>query len=400
MRKMKRVRTLAVAFMVGALSLSTLMSSASDFLATEEESTAVETTAAPETEPETPAEPETEPETPAAPETEPETPAEPETEPETEPTEPETDPVEETTPTQPTENDEVLENEEGKIEVSYSDMIVQVNQEDGILIPSLVEEVLNKLDNKQVIINLDSKDQQVPSSLLQAAKGKDVVLTFYMEEGGYSFDIAGVDITDENSANGINLSVSSQDAALDEQVKTMIPENSTGVVYDFQHSGILPTTTVTVPTTGIFDENEHLYCYYVNEAENRLELVGDPFVIGGLASFTIEHCSKYVLSDVKIDGAVTETEPSETTPSETTAGDNETETAAENETAETAGETNETAETQTAADTAAQSSEAGSSSPSTGDTMNPIFYVGLAAFAAILAVAAIKLFGRKPENRN
>ncbi|HIS56066.1 MAG TPA: hypothetical protein IAB48_05350, partial [Candidatus Fimimorpha excrementavium] len=81
MRKMKRVRTLAVAFMVGALSLSTLMSSASDFLATEEESTAVETTAAPETEPETPAEPETEPETPAAPETEPETPAEPETEP-------------------------------------------------------------------------------------------------------------------------------------------------------------------------------------------------------------------------------------------------------------------------------------------------------------------------------
>ena len=32
--------------------------------------------------------------------------------------------------------------------------------------------------------------------------------------------------------------------------------------------------------------------------------------------------------------------------------------------------------------------------------MNPIFYVGLAAFAAILAVAAIKLFGRKPENRN
>ena len=90
-----------------------------------------------------------------------------------------------------------------------------------------------------------------------------------MEEGGYSFDIAGADITDENSANGINLSVSSQDAALDEQVKTMIPDNSTGVVYDFQHSGILPTTTVTVPTTGIFDENEHLYCYYVNEAAEQ-----------------------------------------------------------------------------------------------------------------------------------
>ena len=90
----------------------------------------------------------------------------------------------------------------------------------------------------------------------------------------------------------------------------------------------------------------------------------------------------------------------ETEPSETTAGDNETETAAESETIETAGETNETAATQTAADTAAQSSEADSSSPSTGDTMNPIFYVGLAAFAAILAVAAIKLFGRKPENRN
>lgn len=153
--------------------------------------------------------------------------------------------------------------------------------------------------------------------------------------------------------------IPSRDVKADEQVRPLIPASSSGVVYEFRHAGILPGTTVTVPTAGVFDDNESLYCYYVNEAENRLELADETAAVGGYASFTIDHCSKYVLLDTKIDGAVIETE------------------------------------TDTAEESAADSS-----APSTGDPVNPVFYAGFAAGAAILAGAAWKLFGRKQERRN
>ena len=101
-----------------------------------------------------------------------------------------------------------------------------------------------------------------------------------------------------------------------------LPDTLKYITLDFAFSGELPGTanvTVNLASAG-FTEGTTVYLYYYNPTKNIFELVDDAAYKDGTATFTMTHCSDYIVTSEKLQKELTEEEqkdpekPNVTTP--------------------------------------------------------------------------------------
>ena len=101
-----------------------------------------------------------------------------------------------------------------------------------------------------------------------------------------------------------------------------LPDTLKYITLDFAFSGELPGTanvTVSLASAG-FTEGTTVYLYYYNPTKNIFELVDDAAYKDGTATFTMTHCSEYIVTSEKLQKELTEEEqkdpekPNGTTP--------------------------------------------------------------------------------------
>lgn len=78
------------------------------------------------------------------------------------------------------------------------------------------------------------------------------------------------------------------------------------LIVTFHHHGGLPSSTdIELNVSDKYSDGENLYLYYYNEEENVIEYISNNIIVSnGIADFTIEHCSEYILSTTKIEGSI------------------------------------------------------------------------------------------------
>ena len=90
-----------------------------------------------------------------------------------------------------------------------------------------------------------------------------------------------------------------------------LPATLKYVTLDFAFSGDLPGTanvTVNLASAG-FTEGSTVYLYYYNPDKNIFELVCDATYKNGSATFTMTHCSEYIVTNEKLPSALTAKTP-------------------------------------------------------------------------------------------
>lgn len=96
----------------------------------------------------------------------------------------------------------------------------------------------------------------------------------------------------------VNLGVTISETA--EGISNLIPENTATQIFEFSHSGVIPSGTsfMTELPAGKFGETSYLYHHNVDE--NRLEYVGEFNTVYDRVTMNLTHCSSYVLTDVRL----------------------------------------------------------------------------------------------------
>ena len=92
---------------------------------------------------------------------------------------------------------------------------------------------------------------------------------------------------------------------ISEHFEENINSDVNGLYLLFSYHGDLPDKTkIRVDVSKKFSNREHLYLYYYNEKNKRIEFVDKNIeVIDGYAEFEINHCSKYILTNAIMNDA-------------------------------------------------------------------------------------------------
>lgn len=101
----------------------------------------------------------------------------------------------------------------------------------------------------------------------------------------------------------LDLKISFDD--ISEHFEENINSDVNGLYLLFSYHGDLPDKTkIRVDVSKKFSNREHLYLYYYNEKNKRIEFVDKNIeVIDGYAEFEINHCSKYILTNAIMNDA-------------------------------------------------------------------------------------------------
>lgn len=170
---------------------------------------------------------------------------------------------------------------------------------------TITKEQINDLIEQAKISNWDeiyystTKDTILPTELLKAAKElkKDLVIGKYEDDFYYTWVFKAEDITDTNM--NVDLKIEKVACFIDE-----LKDRKDVMFLDFKHSGKLPgKATITIAAEdGDNVKTEDGYLYYYNETTKKLEYISvakrNEY---GETTFSLEHCSKYVNSDTKLD---------------------------------------------------------------------------------------------------
>ncbi|OUP76696.1 hypothetical protein B5F09_08385 [Erysipelatoclostridium sp. An173] len=162
---------------------------------------------------------------------------------------------------------------------------IKVHMTNGILAENILSRtVLNKLKENQ----------------------KTLVVSYSsMYDAQWSFNGSAITDVDAN----VNLGVTISETV--EGISNLIPENTATQIFEFSHSGTLPSGTsfMTELPKGKFGEISYLYHH--NESENKLEYVGELSTAYNQVTMNLTHCSAYVLTDVKLPASDHVTYPAE-----------------------------------------------------------------------------------------
>ncbi len=160
--------------------------------------------------------------------------------------------------------------------------------------------------------------EKVKSNVFTAAKtaGKDLMIK--SNDGKATFDFAAskldpnkiakmadFDPTVKIGAVGTNAKLAAKYAALKGSDKAKAIE------IDFAYSGDLPgeaQVTIDLSSSGIADGTT-VYLYYYNPTTDKLEMITSSIVSAGKATFTMTHCSDYVVTDTQLKAETTSTSP-------------------------------------------------------------------------------------------
>lgn len=130
----------------------------------------------------------------------------------------------------------------------------------------------------------------------EAVKGKDQTATFEKKDAdgnvAYSWSFKGTDVTDPADMD-FTIAFSSKQAGAMRKAGTLVEP----FYLSFTHEGALPgPANISVNTGSYYPAGTSLYLYTYDPQSKKLKLTGGNVKLeNGYASFTISHCSAYVL---------------------------------------------------------------------------------------------------------
>lgn len=147
--------------------------------------------------------------------------------------------------------------------------------------------------------------------------GTEKTLSFTFVDGEdsvqYKWNFYGEDISNPEIAMDFSMVINPDNALVVGAVDSGIAE----VDLHFNYEGVLPGKATVEVNVGKYIGADKLYLYYYNAETGKLELeASDIFVVDGIASFPLTHCSDYVLTAEMLRSlvpvAVTTPEPTQT----------------------------------------------------------------------------------------
>lgn len=173
---------------------------------------------------------------------------------------------------------------------------------------AITKDQIKDLIDQSKIYNQDiyyssTKDTKLPAELLKAAKdlNKSIWANIYINNFSYNWEFKPENITD--TSKDIDLSISKVDCYVDS-----LKDRNDIVFLDFKHSGKLPgKVNITIYPEEYDDyheEEREAYLYQYNEKTKKYEFVSKVEKLEyGELNFTIDHCTKYFISDTKLDSS-------------------------------------------------------------------------------------------------
>ena len=148
-------------------------------------------------------------------------------------------------------------------------------------------------------------DIKVNSEIFAAAKANESDVTIKIKDMdtqqlAYTWTFKGADLVKSvTPATDVNISMAVRLTTEVPQVNMVIPNNTTGLVLMFDHSGTLPSTasvTFSAKEKG-FQPGQKLYFYYYNQTTGQIDPQNQEYTVdaNGNVTVLISHCSNYVL---------------------------------------------------------------------------------------------------------
>ncbi len=147
--------------------------------------------------------------------------------------------------------------------------------------------------------------ETVDSQKFEEAKGANKGVVVTTTDKKITWEFASGSITNPNITLVTNGKIQNEKF---EFVNNNYISDDEGIYIDFLHNGALPgkaKVTVKVGTEKFGTGNKRLYLYYYNPVENTYKYNGDVKYSNGVAEFSLNHCSTYVMIDHRIDVAGT-----------------------------------------------------------------------------------------------
>ncbi|WP_035356734.1 leucine-rich repeat protein [Acetobacterium malicum] len=159
------------------------------------------------------------------------------------------------------------------------------------------------IDEKKAIDEIERADEgskitigvrngeAIPISILEAAKGKDIMLVFDFED--YFWEISGTSITNlPEGLTAYDISVKS----IQNETLTDLANDPDAIQFEISHDGALPFTGRLTYKIDVSFNGKLVSLYYYNESNGKLEYQDQSTVGNGAVSFKFSHASKYVIS--------------------------------------------------------------------------------------------------------
>lgn len=213
---------------------------------------------------------------------------------------------------------EVISKIKEPVELSTEDINDTVNK------ITAIDQSSDKKNNEVVISMIDNNKiaTVIPTGILEAAKGKDVDVTFDMnvqEKNGYSWTINGKDI-DSISKEEINLEVTVDvDVASDKVLKELTKGNKDSMQIALTHDGEFGFDATLTLNVGKDKKNQYVNLYWYKD-NGEVELIEAAKVNKeGLVELNFKHASNYILVYDNVDRTAVKSEtPKNETPATTT----------------------------------------------------------------------------------
>lgn len=180
------------------------------------------------------------------------------------------------------------------------------------------EEVTSKITNaitkakedKATVVKAEiPADVKVSTKSFKEAKEAGLKLVIEPEDKNVTWSFGKLDKIDE-MAGDFDPSVKIGDGVVP-AIDTAVAKNTSKTLkyttVSFAYDGKLPgETDVTLDlSAGDFKEGAKIYLYYFNETNKKFELVDDAIYTEGFATFTMTHCSDYIVTNEPLGATVT-----------------------------------------------------------------------------------------------
>lgn len=142
----------------------------------------------------------------------------------------------------------------------------------------------------------------IPACFIDAAS-EGSHLVFQKKTGDnidYSWTFNGENLKPEDDYSGLSLDISSSSSVPERLAEKTKGKNA--CFMNFKYSGELPDTAeIYINVTDCFSEDQDLFLYRVNKSNGKLTKINDHVeMYNGYASFTLDHCSDYILTDSSV----------------------------------------------------------------------------------------------------
>ena len=170
-----------------------------------------------------------------------------------------------------------------------------------------------KASSEPVVIQTQANGVVSKSVFLAAyLNGQDVKITSNDGKVTFKFKSSKLnkEIIDKMGDFNANIVLGNKIEAVSKRLKGLPASVKTFSVH-FGYEGELPgeaEVTMDVSTSG-FKNGQKLYLYYYNPATNAFQLIDTDTMTAGMVTFTMTHCSDYVITDTELPSTYTKTAP-------------------------------------------------------------------------------------------